>query len=131
MRALGCAIALGLVVAAAAAAKEIPPGSLLVCGAKHCRAVASPADARAFSALFWGQGRIVRTATPRVGSPVFALRFRAGPPLALITATAVRVHGLNCGRFRRGVWYRLPPRLRGVGAGLEPRRLTASIPRSC
>jgi hypothetical protein len=131
MRLLGSAAVLGLVLAAVASAKEIPPGSLLICGYERCRAVTSPADARAFSALLWGEGRVARAPKPRVGSPVFQLRFRDGPAGAIVTATAIRVHGLNCGRFRRGVWYRLPVRLRALTAGLEPRRLTASVPRSC
>jgi hypothetical protein len=131
MRLLASGAVLGLVLVAAASAKEIPPGSLLICGSKHCRAVTSRADARAFSRLLWGEGRVARAPTPRVGSPVFQLRFRDGPAGAIITARAIRVHGLNCGRFRRGLWYRLPVRLRGLTAGLEPRRLTASVPRSC
>jgi hypothetical protein len=129
MRLLASGAVLGLVLVAAASAKEIPPGSLLICGSTHCRSVTGPADARAFSRLLWGEGRVART--PRVGSPVFQLRFRDGPAGAIFTATAIRVHGLNCGRFRRGLWYRLPVRLRGLTAGLEPRRLTASVPRSC
>jgi hypothetical protein len=131
MRLLASGAVLGFLLVAAASAKEIPPGSLLICGSEHCRAVTSPADAKAFSSLLWGEGRVARAPTPRVGSPVFQLRFRDGPAGAIITATAIRVHGLNCGRFRRGLWYRLPVRLRGLTAGLEPRRLSARIPRSC
>ena len=47
------------------------------------------------------------------------------------TKTAARVHGLNCGRFQRGKWYRLPPSLRGLGTGLKPKRLRAWVPPSC
>jgi hypothetical protein len=121
----------GFLLSTASFAKEIPPGALHVCGADHCRAVSRPADARAFSALFWGQGRIRRAPTPPVGAPVFQLRYRTGPAGAIITTTSIRVAGLNCGRFQRGKWYRLPPRLRGLTDGLEPRRLTAFVPRSC
>src|SRR6266542_5513958 len=77
-----------------------------ICGARLCRAVTEPGQARAFSSLLWGQSRIPRAPTPPVGSPVFQLRFEEGPPAALINATAIRVHGLNCGRFQRGKWYR-------------------------
>jgi hypothetical protein len=131
MKHVGYLLAGALIAAATAAAKEIPPGGLHVCGAEHCRAVKDPAQARAFSELLWGHGRIARAPTPRVGSPVFQLRYRTGPVGAIITATSIRVAGLNCGRFQRGKWYRLPAKLRGLTRGLEPRRLSAYVPRSC
>lgn len=122
---------LSVVVCVAAWAKEIPPGELRICGARQCRIVMEPAQARAFSALLWGDGRVARARTPRAGSPVFQIRFKGGPAGAIINSTAIRVHGLNCGRFRRGRWYRLPKPLRGLTRGLEPRRLGAVVPRSC
>ena len=93
--------------------------------------VKDPARARAFGDLLWGDERIARAPRPRVGSPVFQLRYRTGPAGTIITAISFRVAGLNCGRFQRGKWYRLPPKLRGLTDGLEPRRLTAYVPRSC
>ena len=120
-----------LIVAAAAAAKEIGPGELLICGAARCRTVTEPEDARAFSSLLWGDGRVARAPTPPVWSPVFQLRFENGPAGGIISATAIRVHGLNCGRFERGKWYRLLATLRGLAAGLKPKRLRTSVPRSC
>jgi hypothetical protein len=120
-----------LALSAGAWAKEIAPGELMICGARHCRTVSQPAQARAFSALLWGDGTVPRAQTPRVGSPVFHLRYREGPAGAIITATAIRVAGLNCGRFHRGKWYRLPPSLRGLTRGLEPSRLRAAVPPSC
>jgi len=81
--------------------------------------------------LLWGQSRIPRAPIPAVGSPVFQLRFKDGPAGAVVNATAIRVHGLNCGRFKRGRWYRLPASLRGLTAGLQPRSLNARVPRSC
>jgi hypothetical protein len=115
----------------AAVAKEFPPGSLMICGAKQCRTVDDPAQSHAFSSLLWGDGRLRRAPIPRIGSPIFQLRFKDGPAGAIISATAIRVHGLRCGRFRRGKWYRLPSALKGVTRGLEPKRLRASVPRSC
>jgi len=120
-----------LVVAGGALAKEFPPGSLLICGATRCRTVKDPAQSQAFSSLLWGDRPVWRAPTPRVGSPIFQLRFKDGPVGAIITATAIRVHGLNCGRFQRGKWYRLSPTLGGVTAGLKPKRLRAPVPRSC
>jgi hypothetical protein len=124
------AISVALVVAAIASAKEFPPGGLMVCGATQCRVV-TDSQSEAFSSLLWGDRPLSRAPTPRVGSPVFQLRVKDGPLGAIITATAIRVHGLNCGRFQRAKWYRLPASLRGVTAGLGPKRLRAPIPRSC
>lgn len=115
----------------AASAKEFPPGELRVCGATQCRVFKDRPTARAFSSLLWGASRVARAPTPRVGSPVFQLRFKAGPTGVILTATSFRVHGLNCGRFQRGKWYRLPPALRDLTAGLAPKRLRAHVPRSC
>jgi hypothetical protein len=131
MRVLSTAVALGLVVCTWASAKEIRPGDLLVCGAQHCRTVKDPRQAQAFSSLLWGDRPVVRAPTPPVGSPVFQLRFADGPVGAIINATAIRVAGLNCGRFQRGKWYRLPRVLRGLTPGLEPRQLKRRVPPSC
>jgi hypothetical protein len=130
VRALGVILALSLLAAAAAAAKEFPPGGLMVCGATQCRVV-TDAQSRAFSDLLWGDRSVTRAPAPRVGSPIYQLRFENGPAGAIISATAIRVHGLRCGRFERGKWYRLPGALRGVARGLKPKLLRASIPRSC
>jgi hypothetical protein len=131
LKALGVLAAVCLAVSAVAWAKEIRPGDLRVCGAKQCRVVNDPADARAFSALLWGEGTLPRAPTPPVGSPVFELRYPDGPVGAIVSRTAIRVHGLNCGRFQRGKWYRLPERLRRLTRGLETRALKARVPRSC
>ena len=131
MRVLGVLLVCTLLFASGSAAKEIRPGDLRICGATHCRVVNSPAQARAFSELIWGPSHTVRAPNPRVGSPIFQLRFKDGPAGAIISATAIRVHGLICGRFQRGKWYRLPASLRDITAGLEPKRLRAWIPPSC
>jgi hypothetical protein len=114
----------------AASAKEFPPGDLFLCGATQCREV-SAEHGRAFSSLLWGDRPVTRTETPRVGSPVYQLRFRNGPAGVMLTATAFRVHGLNCSRFQRGRWYRLPRGLRGLTTGPTPKHLRSPVPRSC
>jgi hypothetical protein len=119
-----------LLVAGSASAKELPPGALKVCGATQCRVV-TDAQSGAFSALLWGDRPVTRAPTPPVGSAIFQLRFRDGPAGAIVSATAIRVHGLNCGRFQRGKWYRLPASLRSVTVALKPKRLRASVPPSC
>ena len=131
MKALMVVTASAALFAAGAAAKEIRPGDLRICGATHCRVVKDRGQAHAFSELLWGPSRVVRAPTPPVGSPIFQLRFRDGPVGAIISASAIRVHGLFCGRFQRGKWYRLPASLRGVTVGLKPKRLRAFVPRSC
>ena len=115
----------------AASAKDFRPGDLRVCGAVHCRVVTERAQARAFSAFLYGNGRLVRASAPRVGSPVFQLRLKDGFVAALLSRASIRVHGLYCERFMRGRWYRLPPSLRNIGAGLEPKRLRSTVPHSC
>jgi hypothetical protein len=124
------ALGVALAVAGIASAKEFPPGGLRVCGATQCRVV-TDAQARAFSALLWGDRPVTRAPAPRLGSPIFQLRFESGSAGAIISAAAIRVHGLNCGRFERGRWYRLPASLRGVASGLRPKSLRSSVPRSC
>ena len=131
MKALMVVTASAALFAAGAGAKEIRPGDLRICGATHCRVVKDRGQAHAFSELLWGPSRVVRAPTPPVGSPIFQLRFRDGPAGAIISASAIRVHGLFCGRFQRGKWYRLPASVRGVTAGLKPKRLRAFVPRSC
>jgi hypothetical protein len=111
-RLLGSLFITAAVIATCAWAKEIRPGDLGICGATQCRVVNDPGQARAFSNLLWGSSRVVRAPTPSVGSPIFQLRFRDGPAGAIISASAIRVHGLNCRRFQRGKWYRLPASLR-------------------
>jgi hypothetical protein len=127
---LAGAMLVALVAAGIASAKEFPPGGLMACGATQCRVV-TDGQSRAFSSLLWGYRLATRAPTPRVGSPIFQLRFKEGPAGAIISPTAIRVHGLNCGRFHRGRWYRLPASIRGVANGLEPKRLRAPVPRSC
>src|ERR671923_2305256 len=106
----------------AASAKEFRPGDLLVCGATQCRVINDVATTRAFGEFLYGSRPISRAAAPRIGSAVFQLRTKDGPMGVVYTKTAARVHGLNCGRFQRGKWYRLPPSLRGLATGLKPKR---------
>lgn len=119
-----------MLLGAPASAKEFPPGSLRICGAAECR-VATAAQSKGFSDLLWDNRPVARAQIPRVGSPVYQLRFPNGPAGAIISPTAIRVHGLICERFQRGRWYWLPRSLRGVTAGMTPIRLWRAVPRSC
>jgi hypothetical protein len=115
----------------AANAKEFRPGDLRVCGATQCRLFKDAPTSRRISELLYGATPVIRARTPRVGSPVFQLRFEGGPAGVILNETAFRVHGLNCGRFQRGQWYRLPRPLQRLAAGLKPKRLRAHVPPSC
>jgi hypothetical protein len=115
----------------AASAKEFQPDDLRLCGARQCRVLNDGATNRRFGSFLYGDGRVVLAPTPKVGSAVFQLRFRDRPAGVILNETSARVHGLNCGRFRRGHWYHLPAALRGLTTGLKPKRLRATVPRSC
>ena len=129
-----------LLAAPAATGKEfVGPGDLLLCGRTHCVDLESIRAARAFSAFLYGGTSVRRSQPPDRAARALELEFN-GPgsgPVALVAGRwldRIRVYGLNCGRFRRGVWYRLPPviarELRRVGTTLAPLRIPPA-PRSC
>lgn len=76
-------------------------------------------------------------AKPRLGSRTFAIRTIDGGLIGVVghDLQRFRANGINCGRFKRGVWYRLPSSLttalRTFTTGLRPAELRATIPRSC
>jgi hypothetical protein len=123
----------------AATAKEFGPGDLRVCGAKRCVPIEKRDELRAFSSFYYGDGRAAVTRKPRLGAPAFEIRFRDGSAAGIVASAKLdraRVYGLNCGRFRRGRWYRLPARavlaVRPLSASLTPLRVTRRAPpRSC
>ena len=133
---LGAALLLGV---STAAAKDFQPGDLRVCGAAQCRPVTSRTALRAFSSFYYGDDRVAVVRAPRLGAPAFEVRFRDGGVAALVASAKLdrtRVYGLNCGRFRRGRWYRLSPRaalaVRNLSAGLGPLHVPRGpAPRSC
>jgi hypothetical protein len=128
-----------LLCSSAATAKDFAPGDLRVCGAKRCVAIESRDAVRAFSSFYYGEGRVAIVARPRLGAPTFEIRFRDGSKAGMVASAMLDralVYGLNCGRFRRGRWYRLPARaaleVRRLSAPLTPLRVTRRAPpRSC
>jgi hypothetical protein len=90
-----------LLVVPAASAKEFRPGDLRLCGATQCRVVKDVRATRLFGDFLYGSGPVIPAPMPRVGSPVFQVRFKDGPAGVILNGTAARVHGLNCGRFER------------------------------
>jgi hypothetical protein len=139
MRSIGALAVLGLLICASvAAAKDFHPGDLRLCGAARCVAVTDRAALRDLSSFVYGTRRVTIVRSPRVGAPVYELRFRNGYVAGMVGAGRVdrfRSHGVICGRFQRGKWYGLPARvsreLRSLAAPLEPLRLSRAVPRSC
>lgn len=130
----GAAVSVG---AGVAVAKDFRPGDLRACNAAKCVGIVDRGALKTFSGFYYGDRPVERALAPRLGAPAF--RLKLGDMVAGIAATRrldrVLVYGLYCGRFRRGIWYRLPTRaavtLRRVTAGLAPLRVTGRVPRSC
>jgi hypothetical protein len=126
-----------LLSAPPATAKDFGPGDLKVCNHRRCVALTNPDVLRVWSTFIYGN----RTPAPlpplRRGAPSFELRFRNGYSVGAVASTRLdhfRSHGVICGRFRRGTWYRVPAAavrdLRRMTAGLEPMPV-GRAPRSC
>ena len=127
----GLVTAMVFAVTPVATAKDFRPGDLRVCNARRCVPITNRAVLPLLGAFYYGP-RGVHVAPPaRIGAPAFELRFRNGYVTGI--AASARLdrflsYGVNVGRFRRGVWYRLPARLaaelRKLTAGLKPLRVT-------
>jgi hypothetical protein len=98
-----------------------------------------PGLLRALSSFIYGDTPPRRAGAPRRGAPVLQLRFRDGYVAGLVGSPRLdrlRSHGVICGRFQRGRWYRLPPAVahdlrRLAGTRLTPLAFTGRVPRSC
>jgi hypothetical protein len=130
-------MALALLFAVPAAAKEFGPRDLKVCGRSGCAPIRDVHALSAFSRFTYGDGKVTAVAAPAAGAGSFAIRFRDGSVVGVASRRldGFRANGINCGRFHRGVWYRLPARitkeLQALTSQLRPAKLSASIPRSC
>jgi hypothetical protein len=127
-----------LVVAPLSSAKQFDPGDLRLCNGSECAVLVDRDLLRRLSSFIYGHARPVRAAAPARGAPALELTFRNGYVAGLVGGTQLdrfRSHGVICGRFRKGWWYRLPPRvahdLRRAAGRLTPLRFTGSVPRSC
>lgn len=140
MSALRIAVVAGAaawLAAGAASAKDIKPGDLWACNNAKCVGIVDRRALETFSDFYYGDRPVQRAPAPRLGATAF--RLKLGDMVAGLAATRrldrVLVYGLYCGRFRRGLWYRLPRRaaaaLRRVTFGLEPVRVTRRVPPSC
>jgi hypothetical protein len=132
-------VVLAVVFASSATAKEFGPHDLKLCGRSGCAPIRGAETLHAFSTFAYGEGRVSVVSAPRVGAPSFAIRrVSDGNLIGVVSGRRLdrfRANGIYCGRFHRGVWYRLPARvtreLRKLTAQLVPAKLSATIPRSC
>lgn len=139
-RALTCCfvLAVAALVAPAATAKGFGPGDLRICDADRCVAITKRSVLPLLGAFYYHGGRPPTARSPGLGAPAFELRFDNGYVTGIVaTAQLDRFlsYGVNLGHFRRGIWYRVPPRaaaeLRRLSAGLRPLRVTrAALARS-
>jgi len=130
-------LAVGLVAAPAATAKEFRPGDLRVCGRSQCVPIVGKRLLRSLSRLYYGPGPVHRTEPVRRGAVAFAFRWRDGWAAGLVAGIGLdrfRSHGVFYGRFQRGRWYRVPAEaaaaLRKLTTGAKPLRVYPP-PRSC
>lgn len=116
-----------LICISTAVAKDFRPGDLGVCNASRCVPIRDRSVLRTFAAFFWGDARVSIAHPPRRGEPAIDLRFNDGSLAGVVGGRKLDralVNGLNCGRFRRGIWYRLP-----ASAAVEVSRLAAPLAR--
>src|SRR5438552_6785469 len=118
-----------LLGAAGAQAKDFGPGDLRVCGAARCIPVVKPTILPLLGSFYYGGPQPATVRAPKLGAPAFQLRFKNGYVTGIVaTAKLDRFlsYGVYVGRFVRGKWYRVPPRmsaeLRRLAASLEPLR---------
>ena len=124
--------AAALAVTPAAAGKDFDPGDLRVCNAHRCVPIVNRAALPLLGRFYYSDRQVAHVADrPRLGAPAFELRFTNGYVTGI--AASARLdrflsHGVNLGRFERGIWYRIPPRiaseLRKLTAGMKPLRVT-------
>ena len=114
-----------LVFISAAGAKDFDPGDLRVCNASRCVPIRNRDVLLMLSAFYYGAAQPPIARSPRMGAPMFELRFRNGYVTGIVATRRVDrflSYGVHLGHFRRGTWYRLP-----TEASLELRRLTATL----
>jgi hypothetical protein len=129
---------LALVAAPTSTAKDFRPGDLSLCSARHCIVLTDRPLLRALASFIYGPAKVVPAHRLRPGAPVLQLRYRDGYVPGLVGGARLgrfRSHGVFCGRFHRGGWYRVPAALardlRRAAHGLTPLRLSGRVPPSC
>jgi hypothetical protein len=100
-----------LCCSSSAGAKEFEPGDLRICNAERCVPITDQDVLSAFSSFYYLGPRPAIAASVRTGAPAFVLRFDNAFAAGVVGGARLDrtlVYGINCGRFRRGTWYRLP-----------------------
>jgi hypothetical protein len=108
-----------------AGAKDFGPGDLRVCSASRCLPIHNRDVLSLLSVFYYGEAAPPLARSPRLGAPVFELRFRNGYVTGIVATRRFDrflSYGVHLGHFRRGRWYRLP-----AEASAELRRLTATL----
>jgi hypothetical protein len=118
----------------AATAKDFQPGDMLVCDAQRCRPIMHRSVVPLLGAFYYSGPQPGRAPRVRLGAPAFQLRFANGYVTGIVASTQLDrflSYGVYLGRFRRGVWYRVPARLAAelqkLTAELEPLRVTPRL----
>ena len=127
-----------LASAAVALAKDFAPGDIRLCGTDRCAAVMDPDVANEFADFIYGEDHVRVVRPPRANEPAFELKTSDGLAMGRVSGKRLNralVYGLYCGRFKRGRWYLVPPRiaseLRRLAHRLHAERAGRRIPPSC
>jgi hypothetical protein len=120
-----------LVDVPASAAKDFRPGDVRLCNATRCLAVQDRPALRMLGAFYYGPDSPPLARQPRLGAPMFELRFTNGYVTGIVSSVELDrflSYGVNLGHFRRGSWYRFPQQvsleLRRLARPLTPLHLT-------
>ena len=122
--------AVALLVVPGAGAKNFKPGDLRLCNAKRCVVITNRTVLDQLADFYYGSSTLVNARRPLAGTPYYQLRFRNGYVTGIVATSRLSrflSYGVNVGRFARGQWYGVPPRvsaeLRRLSAGLRPLHL--------
>jgi hypothetical protein len=130
--------AAGLVAVPGAGGKDFEPGDLSVCNAARCVPVMRAGAVERLGRFYYLGAPPARMLPPALGTPYYELRFSNDYVTGIVATRRLDrflSYGVYLERFRRGNWYRVPPKiaaeLRAVAVGLRPLRLTrAAVARS-
>jgi hypothetical protein len=120
-----------LLAGSAALAKDFRPGDVRVCNAQQCKPITTRAVVPLLGAFYYSGPPPTKAPRVRLGAPAFQLRFSNGYVTGIVATRQLDrflSYGVYLGRFERGVWYQLPPRLaaelKKLTDGLQPMRIT-------
>jgi hypothetical protein len=120
-----------LLVGPSASAKDFGPGDLRVCNSTRCVAIMNRQVLPQLGSFYYRGPAPARIHRPELGAPYYELRFRNGYVTGIVATRRLDrflSYGVYLGRFARGRWYAVPPRLseelRLLTADLRPLHLT-------